>query len=202
MKGKILDYNVEKNEGMISGNDGKRYKFTISEWKSNKEPIAGRKVDFDIDGEFAKEIYLDNSGVTFNIDVLKSNGSPNKLGIILSILTAISLFLPIIKVPFLGINVALLDGFIGKILFVLYLLLAYLFYLGVEEKIIQIGIVIIDIIVFFQFYQIFSSLNSTGNMMGMFIGENINLFKFLSIWAYVIIVLNIVLTFIGFKKNK
>jgi hypothetical protein len=33
MKGQILDFSVQNNEGVISGADGARYTFTGSEWK-------------------------------------------------------------------------------------------------------------------------------------------------------------------------
>lgn len=59
MKGKILDYDLQNNTGMISGNDGKRYKFTKADWKNEKKPMANQVVDFSTEGENAQEIYLD-----------------------------------------------------------------------------------------------------------------------------------------------
>lgn len=59
MKGKILDFSINSNEGIISGDDGIRYKFTGKEWKSNNMPVNGVGVDFEIiDNNQAIEIYL------------------------------------------------------------------------------------------------------------------------------------------------
>lgn len=59
MKGKILEFNVEKNSGIISGNDGKRYQFSKADWKVEKKPVNNQMVDFSIEEDKAKEIYLD-----------------------------------------------------------------------------------------------------------------------------------------------
>ncbi len=56
MKGYILDIN--EKEGIISADDEKRYKFALNEWKENTPPKKGEQVDFEIDGEYAKDIYL------------------------------------------------------------------------------------------------------------------------------------------------
>ena len=58
MKGQILDYSVQTNSGVISGDDQNRYHFSGSQWRSQGAPIRGQKVDFDIDGTGqASEIY-------------------------------------------------------------------------------------------------------------------------------------------------
>ena len=59
MKGKILNFNIQDNTGMISGDDGKRYKFSKADWKTDKQPMNNQVVDFDISGDQATEIYLD-----------------------------------------------------------------------------------------------------------------------------------------------
>lgn len=46
MKGTILDYSVQSNEGYISGDDNQRYVFNGAEWKSTGAPLRGQKVDF------------------------------------------------------------------------------------------------------------------------------------------------------------
>ena len=33
MKGKILDYNIQESNGIISGDDGQRYSFENKDWK-------------------------------------------------------------------------------------------------------------------------------------------------------------------------
>lgn len=57
MKGQILDFSVQKNEGVISGADGSRYTFTGSEWKCDVQPSRGMRVDFDAQGTNAAGIY-------------------------------------------------------------------------------------------------------------------------------------------------
>lgn len=59
VKGKILNYDLQNNIGVISGNDGERYKFTKADWKTEKQPIVNQVVDFSIAGNNAQEIYLD-----------------------------------------------------------------------------------------------------------------------------------------------
>jgi hypothetical protein len=49
MKGKIIDFSINSNIGIISGADGNRYKFTGKEWRSNKPPETGVMVDFDFE---------------------------------------------------------------------------------------------------------------------------------------------------------
>ena len=46
MKGTLLDFNIQLNEGAISGEDGKRYSFFGSEWKEQVPPTRGQRVDF------------------------------------------------------------------------------------------------------------------------------------------------------------
>jgi len=64
MIGTILDYNVQSNEGAITGYDEKRYLFKKENWKGDIVPAAGQRVDFLADQEKgkAKEIYLHHEG--------------------------------------------------------------------------------------------------------------------------------------------
>ncbi|NOR56328.1 MAG: NINE protein [Sulfurovum sp.] len=59
MKGKILEFDLQGNTGIISGNDGKRYQFTKADWKADKQPMNNQIVDFSIEEDKAKDIYLD-----------------------------------------------------------------------------------------------------------------------------------------------
>lgn len=64
MTGKILNIDTETNSGVISAQDGNRYNFNISEWKTNnRQPAIGLEVDFTILDEMANEIYLINQAV-------------------------------------------------------------------------------------------------------------------------------------------
>ena len=64
MKGKILDFSIQSNSGAISGEDGNRYNFDGSDWKGDSPPTRGLSVDFSIEDDQAKEVYLAVGGAT------------------------------------------------------------------------------------------------------------------------------------------
>ena len=49
MKGQILDFSIQTNTGIISGDDQNRYNFTGAEWRGQRPPARGDRVDFDVD---------------------------------------------------------------------------------------------------------------------------------------------------------
>jgi hypothetical protein len=57
VKGKILGYDQDSNEGAIIGTDGNRYSFSKEEWKGQGPPTPETTVDFIADGEAATKIY-------------------------------------------------------------------------------------------------------------------------------------------------
>jgi uncharacterized membrane protein len=61
MDGIVLDYRSEA--GIIRASDGNRYAFKREDWKSPKDPVTGHKVDFVVEEDNAKEIYLINPSV-------------------------------------------------------------------------------------------------------------------------------------------
>ena len=63
MKGKILDFSIQNSSGVISADDGQRYNFTTSEWKSDKSPVVNQVVDFAVEGQNATGIYVEHSAV-------------------------------------------------------------------------------------------------------------------------------------------
>jgi hypothetical protein len=59
VRGTILDYTVQTNAGIISGNDGHRYSFQGADWKeTGKFPTKGMVVDFEPQSGNANAIYL------------------------------------------------------------------------------------------------------------------------------------------------
>ena len=59
MLGNILDYNIQSNSGLISGDDGLRYAFVGAEWMdSSKFPVRGLRVDFEVREGNAAGIFL------------------------------------------------------------------------------------------------------------------------------------------------
>lgn len=60
MKGKILDFTIQTNTGIILGDDQKRYTFAGGEWKEQQAPVRGHEVDFEVNAEGqATGIYLE-----------------------------------------------------------------------------------------------------------------------------------------------
>ncbi len=59
MQGTILNFQKETNTGIISGNDGVRYTFTMVDWTNQStKPKEGLLVDFDTDGKNAKQLIV------------------------------------------------------------------------------------------------------------------------------------------------
>ncbi|MDP3441723.1 MAG: hypothetical protein Q8T08_02585 [Ignavibacteria bacterium] len=58
MQGKILDYNNEFKSGLIRGEDGNKYRFSIDDCKSDLKPRPNAEVDFEANGDKAVEIYV------------------------------------------------------------------------------------------------------------------------------------------------
>ncbi|WP_345980261.1 DUF4190 domain-containing protein [Sulfurimonas sp. HSL3-2] len=59
MRGKILDYTIQTGSGVISADDGQRYNFQASQWKTqNVHPAKNVVVDFTVEEGNAVEIYV------------------------------------------------------------------------------------------------------------------------------------------------
>lgn len=58
MKGQVLAFDPLKGEGIITGDDGNRYRFAGTSWRAaGSVPRAGVQVDFTVAGEEAEEIF-------------------------------------------------------------------------------------------------------------------------------------------------
>ena len=57
MQGQILQVGGADGSGLILGDDGNRYAFSLAEWKVANPPVAGMTVDYLASGSFAREIY-------------------------------------------------------------------------------------------------------------------------------------------------
>lgn len=57
MKGQVLDYSIQKNEGIITGTDDRRYTFSGTEWKETTPPTRNMNVDFEARDETALGVY-------------------------------------------------------------------------------------------------------------------------------------------------
>ena len=69
MKGYILDYTVQTNSGIISGDDNQRYNFRGADWKEAALPRRGMRVDFVAVGDAATEIYGGAAFASANIKI-------------------------------------------------------------------------------------------------------------------------------------
>ncbi len=47
MRGQVLGVDVRTGEGLVSGDDGRRYRFAQQDWAAAGEPAIGMAVDFD-----------------------------------------------------------------------------------------------------------------------------------------------------------
>ncbi len=56
MKGSIVAFDETTHSGKISGHDGQRYNFTRQDWTNAKKPKVGMEVDFESNGNVAKDI--------------------------------------------------------------------------------------------------------------------------------------------------
>ena len=70
MKGKILDFNLQASEGVISGIDGNRYAFVSAEWKtSDVHPRKDLSVDFVANNGIATAIYAEAQTIPGSAEV-------------------------------------------------------------------------------------------------------------------------------------
>lgn len=57
MRGTILMFDYRTGSGEISGDDGYRYSFSVSEWKPEAPPKSGQGIDFEAVDNEARAIY-------------------------------------------------------------------------------------------------------------------------------------------------
>ena len=59
MRGTVLGFSIQSNQGFISGDDGVRYQFAGSDWNLDVTPAKGMRLDFEVDGKKAVSVYSD-----------------------------------------------------------------------------------------------------------------------------------------------
>ena len=57
MRGQVLGVDTRTGDGMVAGDDGRRYAFTPADWAHRGEPAVGMYVDFDIHENRALSIF-------------------------------------------------------------------------------------------------------------------------------------------------
>ena len=139
MKGRVLNYSVQENAGVISGDDGNRYTFEGPQWREQAAPVQGAYVDFQVaqDTDHAVSIYLARGAAPSSV-VEKSKVVAGVLAILFGVLGvhkfylgysgqgALLLVLFILGIPLMflfgtGIIVWLVLGIIGLVEGIIYL---------------------------------------------------------------------------------
>jgi TM2 domain-containing membrane protein YozV len=57
MRGQVLGVDTRTGEGMVAGDDGRRYRFTQEDWAHRGEPAIGMYVDFDAEQNRALSVF-------------------------------------------------------------------------------------------------------------------------------------------------
>ena len=57
MRGQVLGVDLRTGDGMVAGDDGRRYAFRPADWAARGEPAVGMHVDFEIKENRALSIF-------------------------------------------------------------------------------------------------------------------------------------------------
>ena len=226
MKGKILDYNFQESRGIISADDGNRYSFENSQWKGTQSPKVNQIVDFEIDGQNAKDIYLDKSTMNFDgvkdklveinaqekvnevkykLNVMKNNGIQNKFGFIISITLAICLFISVASLS-IGfgsfVEFSVIDSDLGFIALIGTIISAFLFYSGGKQIFTKISIIVVSVVILLFLKDIYVAVS---DMVSLFGGRNKSIIDGFAEMLHLSIILLITTTVLyiisGFKRG-
>ena len=193
MKGKILDYSIQESKGIISGDDGQRYSFENKEWKSSELPKVNQVVDFEVDEQNAKSIYLLQTDSILKQKKSATISMENKIGIGICLLLII--LYPIIDIMawwgwYYHIKRSILSHSLGLFALLATLTSAYLFFSNASKSFIELNTVFVGLLVTYILY-VHSSLF-----------ENLLRLKITNTGALTIFILVICLIVIGFKEKK
>ena len=223
MKGKILDYNFQESRGIISADDGNRYSFENSQWKGTQSPKVNQIVDFEIDGQNAKDIYLDKSTMNFDgvkdklveinaqekvnevkykLNVMKNNGIQNKFGFIISITLAICLFISVASLS-IGfgsfVEFSVIDLDLGFIALIGTIISAFLFYSGGKQIFTKISIIVVLIVILLFLKDIYIAVS---DMVSLFGGRNKTIIDGFAEMLHLSIILLITTTVFHFLQTE
>ena len=226
MKGKILDYNFQESRGIISADDGNRYSFENSQWKGTQSPKVNQIVDFEIDGQNAKDIYLDKTTMSFDgvkdklgdinaqekvnevkykLNVIKNNGIQNKFGFIISITLAICLFISVASLS-IGfgsfVEFSVIDSDLGFIALIGTIISSFLFYSGGKQIFTKISIIVVSVVILLFLKDIYIAVS---DMVSLFGGRNKTIIDGFAEMLHLSIILLITTTVLyiisGFKRG-
>jgi hypothetical protein len=136
----------------------------ISEISNNISEKIVNFQDSDIGKKISEKIVnLQVTDIGKKVAALFTNGIHNKFGMLATIAVLVSLFFPIIKVPFLGMA-SIFNFEAGKYLFTILIILSIFFYGGATKLYIKILTGIVLGILFFLYYDLFSGLNQANDL--------------------------------------
>ena len=191
MKGQVLTF--EENEGIILGEDEKRYEFDLNEWKEKVPPKKGMEVDFEIDQNKAKNIYLLEETNTFSLKPnTKILGGVGAIFILLSWMPYVGIGLYLIGLIFMTLAIkdlssqapekGILKKWLISIALIFLIAIAFIITLGSvaaisndlnQDEVIGSGLaiwfiffVVLQIVIGILFKQIFTAISEiTGEML-------------------------------------
>ncbi|WP_375398220.1 hypothetical protein [uncultured Sphingomonas sp.] len=120
MKGKILGFTAAAGTGVITGENGERFSFAATQWRSDKPIAPGMTVDFDAREGVATEVYPVTGGMAFNAaDVTASPAIQKARGLVmttlavpLAILLLIATLLPALSSPIQSVSLWGMGGIV------------------------------------------------------------------------------------------
>jgi hypothetical protein len=80
MKGHILEVNIQESSGLIQGDDGRCYGFSLSQWSALEFPSKGFRVDFKVGESGAVEVCKDASPTVILVSKPSVDLSANTTG--------------------------------------------------------------------------------------------------------------------------
>ena|GEM_PF-921926 len=176
MEGRILHFDAQRDEGVIRGDDSRRYSFVANEWMLEGRPRVGLRVDFEVDGNQATSLYpISPQAVSERLGIVASDwpatetgkrftaafsrGAHNVPAIWAVAAVFLSLFFPVMRIPFVA-SYTLLDGATGKFIFLFLLILGGLFYVGIRAAYTKVLAGITLGMLFLQYVNFFSMFRS------------------------------------------
>ena len=77
MRGQVLGVDSRTGEGLVAGDDGRRYRFTPEDWAQRGEPAIGLKVDFESEGDRALSVFpMPNAGAARPVAIASTAREP------------------------------------------------------------------------------------------------------------------------------
>lgn len=231
MEGVVLHFDSDSAEGIIRTEDGQRFTFSQSDWKSNDSISANKRVDFIVENDKAKEIYelkaasknisteelmqsmkaMQASSTGQRLTALFSGGIHNTIGFAASVVLFITCFLTIMTVTQFTLSISLWDigpdTIWGKLIALCSLLTAICYYGGASRVYTRIFGLLTVVLVCYRYYEFLSHVATLRKNLNL--GLNLTgrgTYRVLQTdWQDIVVASNlialVVLLFASFKKG-